>query len=254
MRTTLPLLALALALAACDSAGPDGAPDVIAPAAFAVDLDAFPDDGARVAAGRNFLTAAGRVGVVSTIVGLNLVLPERATRAATRVSPVEEDGQFVWDTQVDVFSNDVQIRLVGDPDGDRVGWTLTTENRSDDVEDGPFTYYTAETTLDGREGSWRLFNPDVDGPILTAEFEIDGTPEITFAVPQGRPQAGATVRYETDGDVQTFEFEAADGTETLVRWNTETGAGSIEAEDYDGGARACWNEDFEDVACDEIDV
>jgi hypothetical protein len=257
MRTpTILAAALALVLAACDSSGPDGAPDVIAPAAFSVDLDAFPDDGARVGAEATFLTAAGRVGVVSGIVGLNLVLPERATRAATRVAPEPDStgDAFLWDTTVDVFDNDVQIRLTGDPDGGQVDWTLMTENLSDDAEDGPFTYYTAETSFDGREGSWRLFNPDADGPVLTATFDVDDTPEITFAVPEGRPQAGATVRYETDGDVQTFEFEDASGTETLVRWNTVTRAGSIEADDVDGGDRACWDEDLDDVACDEIDL
>lgn len=256
MRTPTTLAALALLLAACDSSGPDGAPDVIAPAAFSVDLDAFPDDGARVGAEGNFLTAAGRVGVVSGIVGLNLVLPERATRAATRVSPEPDStgDAFVWDTTVDVFDNDVQIRLIGDPDDGQVDWTLTTENLSDDAEDGPFTYYTAETSFSGREGSWRLFNPDVDGPVLTAEFDVDDTPEITFAVPAGRPQAGATVRYETDGDVQTFDFESADGVGTLVRWNTETLAGWIEAEDVNGGDRACWNESLDNVDCDEVDL
>lgn len=248
----LSTLALAAVLFGCDSAGPEGPPAVIAPAAFAVDLRAFPDANGRVAAGENVKAAAGRVGVVSAIIGLHLALPERATEAATRVDPVEQDGVFVWDTTVDVFGNGVQIRLLGDPDGDRVGWTLTTENLSDDAEDGPFTYYTAETALDGRDGTWRLFHPDVEGPVLAASFEADDTPEVTFTVPDGRPQAGTVVRYESDGNVRTFDLTTAAGARSLVRWDAETRAGSIEASDYNGGARACWNERLEDVDCAEV--
>ena len=246
---TRPALALAaaVALAGCDASGPDadGPPAVIAPAAFSVDLDAFPSDDARVAAGANYLTSAARVGIVSAVVGANLVLPERATRAATRVEPTQTDGVFLWDTNVDVFDEDVEIRLTGDPTGSRVDWTLTTAVEGDER----FTYYTAETTPSGRAGSWRLFNPDEDGPVLTAAFDVDGTPEITFTVPEGNDRAGARVRYETDGDRQTFDFTSADGDRALVVWDTATGAGSITADDYNGGERACWDEDLDDVDC-----
>lgn len=251
-RPLAPALLFALALAGCDAAGPDDRPPaVIAPAAFAVDLGAFPDDGARVAAGANYLTSAARVGVVSAVVGANLVLPEQATRAAAGSRPDSSsgDGVFVWDATVDVFQNDVRIRLTADVDGDDVGWALTTENESDGLDDGPFTYYTAETSFDGREGTWRLFNPGVESPVLTATFDVDDSPEVTFAVPEGRDQAGARVRYETDGTRRTFDFVDARWGRSLVVWDLVTGAGSVTADDYNGGERACWDGDLDDVAC-----
>ena len=247
-----PALALALlvALAGCDSTGPDGPPAVIAPAAFSVDLDAFPDEPSSAVAGAsatgaNYATSAARVGIVSAILGANLVLPERATRAATRVEPTVTDGAYLWDTNVDVFDRDVEVRLSGDPTGDRVEWRLTTALEGDER----FTYYTAETTANGRAGTWRLFNPDADGPVLAASFDVDDTPEITFTVPPGNERAGARVRYETDGSRQTFDFTNADGRRALVVWDRATGAGSIVADDYNGGERACWDERRDDVDC-----
>ena len=250
---TRPALALLLvaALAGCDASGPDdGPPDVIAPAAFSVDLDAFPDEASADAAGAsavgaNYATSAARVGIVSAILGANLALPERATRAATRVEPTVTDGAYLWDTNVDVFGRDVEVRLAGDPDGDRVAWRLTTALEGDDR----FTYYTAETTASGQAGSWRLFNPDADGPVLAASFDVDETPEITFTVPPGNDQAGARVRYEADGDALTFDFTDAAGDRALVVWDRATGAGSITADDYNGGERACWDADRDDTDC-----
>ena len=251
---TRPALALLLAgaLVGCDASGPDAAapPAVIAPAAFSVDLDAFPDRAAGVTAGAssvgaNYRTSAARVGIVSAIVGASLALPERATRAATRVEPVVTDGAFLWDTNVDVFGRDVEVRLTGDPNGDAVDWRLTTALEGDER----FTYYTAETTADGRTGTWRLFNPDEDGPVLAASFDADDTPEITFSVPEGNERAGARVRYQADGDELTFDLVTADGDRALVVWDRETGAGSIVADDYNGGERACWDADLDDTDC-----
>ena len=251
MRTPLVLVAAALVgLAGCDSAS-DGSPEVISPAAFTFDAGAFPDESSRTAtaAGQNFRVAALRVGVVSAIVGANLILPEAATRAATRVEPERnEDGSLVYSTVVDVLGSPTEIRLTGVPRGGDVDWTLTT------APDGfeRFTFYTATTTFNGRSGTWSLFNPDVDGSVLGAEFEIDETPEVTFIVPEGRDNAGTSVLYETDGDVRTFDFVGTDGTRSLVVWNTQTNAGSIEASDFRGGARVCWDASLQDVACESV--
>lgn len=254
MTRSFPVVALAALLVGCDASGPEATPGVIAPAAFSLDTETFPTHNARVAAGPNFVNAAARVGIVTTVVGLNLVLPEAATRAAMRVDPVAgDDGEtFVWENTVNVFNQDLEIRLLADASDSRVNWTLTTENTSDDAEDGPFTFYTASTSVDGTEGTWRLFNPDADGAVLTAEFLIDETPEVTFSVPEGRSEAGTSVRYETDGDTKTFDFVDANGGRTVVEWNTETRAGFIEADGYNDGERACWDEDLADVACESV--
>ncbi len=245
MTRRLPL-ALLLVFAACDSASDSARPDPIAPAAFS--LAAFPSaEGAqRSAAGLNFLTAATRVGVVTTVVGLNLVLPHAATAAATRATPTVTDGTWTWASTVDVGETPVDVRLDGTPAGSAIAWRLTT-NRTGDA---PFTFTTASTSLDGQTGAWQLFNPDVSGPVLTADFDVRGDDTVTFRIPAGRDHAGSSVRYETEGRTQRFDWTAQpENVRTEVEWNLDTGAGWVEASDVAGGARACWDAQRRDTAC-----
>lgn len=248
MIRTLSVLTLALGLAACD-AGPDAAraPTPIALAAFQAGTDAFPDAGNKTA-GVNFANAAVRVGVVNAIVGLNLVLPALATRAATRGTPELVDGAFVWSGTADVAGTPVDVRLTGDPRGSGVDWTMETARAGDAF----FTFYTARTSLDGRDGGWRLFSPERSGAVLSADFDADGERdrEITFAVPAGNEGAGSAVTYRADGDAQMFDVtKQPEGTRALIEWDVRTRAGSITADDFDGGRRACWNAALENVSC-----
>lgn len=251
MTLRLAAIAALLVLAGCDASEPgtaDGAPALIAPAAFTLDTEAFPDANARVGAGAHFVNAAARVGLVSTVVGLRLVLPKAATAAATRDQPTVADGEWVWQSTVDVFGTSVDLRLKATPDGSTVRWRLVST--ADDGE--PFTYYTATTSLDGQTGSWRLFSPDAAGAVLTADFDVRGAEggEVTFAVPNGLENGGSSVRYVTDGDDLTFDWlDQPEADRALIEWDRATRAGSITADTYNGGARACWNAALEDVAC-----
>ncbi len=237
-------------LAGCDAS--DGEADTPTPpavAAFQLDAGAFPDDGARVAAGANFVHAAARVGIVSTVVGLHLVLPAAATEAVTADAPTVSAGVWTWEAMTAVAGTPVDLRLEGTPEGSSIDWRLVVTGPEGD----PFTYYTATTGLDGETGTWRLFAPDADGPVLTASFDVQDLDarELTFRVPTGRDHGGSSVRYATDGDVRTFDWtDGPAGTRALVVWDEATRAGSITADAYNGGARACWDESLDDVACD----
>ena len=253
-RSALASLALgALALSGCDSSGPDDRPPApISAAAFQAGVDAFPDDAARTAgagAGENYAQAAVRVGVVTALVGLNLAVPHLATEAVTQDTPEVVDGVWVWETTEDVLGTPVALRLEADPDGSEIDWRLTSQRLGADPG-GPFTYYTATTSTDGRTGAWRLFLPDQDGVVLTAEFDVRDDREVTFAVPAGRDGGGSSVRYRTEGSTQTFDLvREPGGARSTVRWDLGTGAGSITADAYRGGARACWDRQLRDVAC-----
>jgi hypothetical protein len=237
-------------LTGCDAAnGEADAPAPPAVAAFQLDADAFPDDGARVASGANFVHAAARVGIVSTVVGLHLVLPAAATEAATADAPTVAAGVWTWEATAVVAGTPVDLALEGTPEGSSIDWRLVVTGPEGD----PFTYYTATTGLDGETGTWRLFAPDVDGPVLTASFDVEdlGARELTFRVPDGRDRGGSSVRYATSGDERTFDWtDEPTGNRALIVWDEERRAGSITADGYNGGDRACWDENLDDVACD----
>ncbi len=106
-------------------------------------------------------------------------------------------------------------------------------------------------SLDGRTGSWRLFYPDAPGGALTADFDVRSARKtITFGVPAGRDGAGSSVRYESQGSERLVDWtrEPENG-RAIVEWDATTGAGALRADDYNGGARACWNAQRQDVAC-----
>lgn len=257
LRPISALLVAVLVLVGCDT-GADGGDTTPTPppaTAFALDAD-FPPSSARVAAGANFLNAAGRYGIVSAVVGVNLIIPKAVTDAATRAEPFVEDGTWIWETTTRIQSADVTFRLEGTPDGREVDWRM----RITSVDGGTgeigedFDLYTATTSLDGREGSWQL-NYVIDGEptrVLTADYEVraEDDRELTFRVPEGREGGGSSVLYRVDGDTQVFDwFNRPGDVRTLVEWDRETRLGFIEADDYNGGARACWDADLNDASC-----
>ena len=150
-RLARPLLAIALAagLAACDSA-PTASADVtpVAPAAFQV--GAFPAAAARgTAVGTNFLTAAARVGIVTTVVGANLILPHEATRIAAQATPTSDGASVTFANTATIVGGVYDLTLVGTPRSGAVDWRLMV----DPPNDPPFDLYTARTSLDGKTGT-----------------------------------------------------------------------------------------------------
>ncbi len=249
MTRSLLLLALVgTVLVGCDSSA-DEAPPPIPPAAFALDTDSFPSEGARTSAEANYLNAAARVAIVSTVIGSRLALPVRATEVVTRDVPtVNDEGDWNWRGTTNAFGTSVDLRLKGRPEGGEVRWGLYSEATGRE----PFTIYTATTTPSGNAGTWRLYQPDVDGAVLLADFDVRDLDdrEVTFRVPFSRPNGGSTVRYATDGSRQTFDWvDQPEGERAVIVWDRETRAGSITADTYNDGARACWDDRLRDVDC-----
>ena len=253
-RPALLTLAIAVALIGCDSTSTaDTTPAPIAAAAFDLGADTFPSDNGRAgaSAGANYTNAAIRVGIVTTVVGLSLALPSAATHAVTRDTPEVVDGVWIWATQENVLGTPVALRLEGTPDGGEIDWRLTAQQVGAGA-DAPFTYYTATTSLDGKTGSWRLFDPNQTGAVLRADFDVRAgdDQEVTFAVPKGRENGGTSVRYATNGSTHTFDFVSQPQDErALIQWSETTRAGSITADGFNGGATACWNASLANVSC-----
>lgn len=247
-----------LALAACDSTSPntDQAPDLIPAAAFSFDADMGQSSSARSAAGLNHFTAAARVGIVSLAVGAHLILPAAVTEAATSAQPVVTDGTWMWASTRLVNGTDATFRLEGTPSGATIDWEMrvtTADPATGDALDD-FVLYTAETSLDGKTGTWRLYYR-LDGQrteVLRADYDVSGQDrELEFTAVNESEIQGSSVLYRTEGDTNIFDWMKQPGSvRTLVEWSETSGAGFIEADDYNGGSRACWNAAKDDVACE----
>jgi hypothetical protein len=194
--------------------------------------------------------------IVSAVVGAHLIVPKAVTRAATSADPVVEDGTWIWSTTTAVNGADVTFRLEGTPEGQEVDWRLritSVDGGSGEIAED-YDLYTATTSLDGRRGSWSLRYLVEGEPteVLTADFEVraEDDRELTFRIPQARPAGGSSVAYRVDGETFVFDWlRMPEEEQTVVRWDRATGAGSIEADVYNGGDRACWDEGRNDAAC-----
>lgn len=267
-RLTFPLalaLAAVLSVTGCDSSGPDdgpgdgAAPPVLAPSAFWFD-GSLPGGTANAhgGAGEHFVQAAARVTIVSAAVGVHLLIPHAATAQATQVQPRVEAGTWIWENTIHPNGTAVTFRLEGTPEGQEVEWRMliSSANLGGEAYDA-FELYDATTALDGRSGTWRLYYK-IDGArthVLSAGFQAMSSAggSVTFTVPPSNPNPaarGAEVAYSADGGARLFDYrEAQEGRTHLVEWDAITHAGALTAWNYNGGNRACWDADLQNVAC-----
>lgn len=253
---------LVLSLAACDSSAPGGseteAPTPIASSAFAFD-NTFPEQNSfSENEYENFTHAVARVGVVSAVIGVHLVVPAKATGLALQAEPFVEDGIWIWENTATVDGVEVTARLEGTPDGTTTEWRMLVsaeDFHGHDFDD--FVLYEATTTLAGGEGSWSLFYR-IEGTrtrVLDADFSIisETEAEITFEAPETHPNPdarGATVLYASDGTDRLFDWhEPTEGRTHLVGWDAETHTGYIEAWNFNEGVRACWDATLQNTEC-----
>ena len=186
---------------------------------------------ARTATGANYLNAAARVGVVSTVVGLNIALPVEATRRVTRGEPTVEDGVWTWDPHDRRAGHTRRPRV----DGPR---RRLRDRLAPDVA-APGRRRRAVHLLHGhdrRHGQARLVAP-VRSPTPTALSSKPTSTSATWttarsrsACPTARDRAGSTVLYRTDDGEQTFDFfDDLEDERALHRVGPpDSGAGSID--------------------------
>src|SRR5690606_34765925 len=217
------------------------------------------DPNGRGAFGQNWFNAAGRVTIVSLAVGVHLIVPHAATEAAAQAQPFVEDGTWIWENTVAHEGREVTFRLEGTPEGTEIDWRMLIS--ADDLggaDYDAFELYNGTTSLDGKSGTWRLYY-DIEGErteVLDADFDVtsETVRELTYSVPHTNPNPdahGSSVRYAADGADRLFDWhQEMEDLDHLIAWDAVTKAGSIIATDYNGGARACWDEHLEDVPCE----
>ena len=259
------LLTAALVLAACDATDP-GTPaaDPTPPPASVFTLDpSFPTDaapgGQTQLLGEHFVQGAARVGIVTTVVGVWLAIPAAVTDAATDVEPVVESGTWIWENTVPINGTTFTLRLEGTPVGSSVDWTMfvSADRPVNGQTYNDFALYTATTSLNGRVGSWQLFAFDggTRTRVLDADYEVTNSTvaEITYSIPDTNPNVdarGSSVRYESNGSARLFDWhQEPEDFDHLVGWDAVLHAGFIEATNYNGGARSCWDPQLNDSPC-----
>jgi hypothetical protein len=203
----------------------------------------------------NFANAWVRVKVVQFFSGLVIVLPAAAIVAALQTSPRKEGDRWIWSVTVQDTTADLEVAasLVSGFDID----LYITNNELN-------RYLWVEGNFgDGSgTGEWVLHDPEIDGADDRAlsiqwTYVSDTDRALTYEILSPRPNAqnetftGDTFTYSVLDTTATLEYEDADdpGVVAVISWDTVSGAGSIQVPGFNGGAKACWDQLFENLDC-----
>ena len=254
-------LLVVASLAGCDNSNPeDEAPQLIAPDLFEVDTNFFstaPTASAKVESKEHVINGALRVWPVSVVVSASLILPAAVTNAALQDEPEFVDGAWRWESTATFNANSVTFGLNAEPERNGHNWSavLSYYDAGSQSQLDNFELYSGRTQNGGTEGNWSLYLPieGVSTNVLNADFVRDSETDksITFSIPATADEnAGDSVTYTVDGDSRLFIWtQVGQGVTHTVEWNDATGEGSITATNYNGGQKACWDSNQDDIPC-----
>jgi hypothetical protein len=249
------VVALAVVLPGCGDDDGDEAPLLPPVASLALNVDFFLTDGPGAPvplAKQNYLAAATRVVVIKGIFTLLAAPPASAFALAHDTVPSrDDDGSWWWIYTWRHDNRDHQIRLRGVNEDDGASWELYL--KAPDAE--PWLWYTGRTANGGRSGYW-VFRDLADRSaqeVARIDWESGEGSEffLNFSVLDPAAESfGDDIVYEIAGNDRAIEYVDASSGETWdITWNVADGTGSLRVPGYNGGDRACWDEDKEDTAC-----
>ena len=118
-----------------------------------------------------------------------------------------------------------------------------------------FLWFTGETRLQNDRGFW-IFNDRRAGstvPVARVDWTNVSEKNRTLSfrnVDGASADLGDQLAYRVDGDVIAVTFHDASAQQDAdITWNEVTGTGSLMVPDYNGGARACWDAQQENMVC-----
>lgn len=203
----------------------------------------------------NFTQAAIRAFVIKTVVDLNLAIPKALLTAASESeAEFNEEGEWVWSYTKNAGNETYEVRLVASQQNEgEINWQFFVTNSGLNINDKLF--FNGTTTTDGSQGTWTYYNlmSSSEEAVSVTNWMVseDGNIDLRLEVISDRfNNEGDYIEYTFDGTVKNVVFYNADEDATTeLQWNVETNAGYIIAPDYNNGEKACWNENFENVAC-----
>ena len=261
----LAVLALLIFLfTGCDTVDPasetDEAPAVIPQEAFALNLGVMEQEAPASkngAAYANWLNATIRAGVAIHITHAILEVPFELTKAVQHVPPVYNENAYIWSTETFIDEQRHSIALKAQNSDEFINWQMKVSGV--DEESGlafeDFLLYSARTYKDVNEGSFQVYFPVESGSqqVMDGTYNVVDEEEhtLTFSIPDGVEDiGGSSAVFDHLEDQITLDLTGPLGGRHLIEWNETTGAGSLTADDYNNGEKACWDEELKNTPCD----
>jgi len=167
----------------------------------------------------------------------------------------QDDGSYLW-TYIFVDKEiEYSVFLFGTPKLDTVEWRLEVSSNNPALLLDHFVWFSGESKRDDTGGYWQFFEPiDATNGVPSVRIDwVNGLHEDTLTLTVNG------VGYENEGDILTFSdskttgsieyFDASEDLTSSINWHSD-GTGSLTVPDYNGGAKACWDTEQRNVACE----
>lgn len=208
-------------------------------------------------AGANFINAAVRAAVINAAVVIGLSVPVAVfALAASQTPTLGTDGKYHWQYTATSGGNTFTADLAGSVDlrSQESVWEMRISSSNPPLNN--FLWYDGRAKLDNSSGYWDFYDPSqpsssVKTIHLDWTYASNTNASLAFAVvKEGVPEKGDELEYEVSGNIITITYEDASPQQTLViSWDRVLHPGYLIAPDYNNGAKACWDANLNDVAC-----
>lgn len=225
------------------------------------DLSLFDQPGATSAAaatvgGVNFVAAAFSVGVANAVTTLVMAVPVATFAAAASQTPVVEGDAYHWRYSTVVNGQSFAADLSGQGSGTNSLWEMRISASATNPPLNNFLYYSGSAALSGESGTWHVYDalqPTANRELLRIDWTHTSATSWRVAfinVTSGSPDNGDRLTYDVNGNARSVTFlDASAATTSVIEWNASTQAGSIRTPSFNGGVKACWDGQRQNVAC-----
>ncbi len=225
------------------------------------DADAPVAETSEELAGENWINAAARATVLSGASVLVLSPPAAALALALTVEPVADGPTtYVW-TYTGTFQEQewlLELTARITTSGYEYELTATSDVAELPLEDA--LWFNGTASFDLTEGVWNVYDPlDVAArQTYAVEWLLTGTSVALDleVVDTENPYLGTTLTWSANEVDCLMAYSLVEETlyvgDGVLAWETDTGAGYIQASDYKEGVKGCWDENRQDLACEDV--
>lgn len=211
----------------------------------------------------NYERAAESIDQIQTIMKRNVMLSINLFENADTSDAEEiDEGQWQWTYDAKAGGGDkpslnYEIRLVASQaENDQLEWKLFLSSPALPSGNQELRVLEGISNREVTQGTWTYFMARPEQPereVAELEWEIDEDNDIDMGLKLHVGNlSGSAMNYETEGAIRTIKLNPDDSQETTIEFNTDTHEGFIEAPDYNSGEKACWDSNFEDASCGEV--
>lgn len=203
----------------------------------------------------NFGNAAIRVLAAQVATLVVLAVPVATFGAAANSTPTfEDDDRWHWRFTTVQGGETYTAHLSGAVQGSAVDWDMRITSPTHQPPLNEFVWYGGQGQRDRTSGTWTFYDPETPES-STAVLEIDWTHESSTdhgweATALAGPASGDVFTASVDGNDRMIHYnDASEQAFMEIYWNAGDGSGYLIAPHYNGGAKACWDSNQQDVVC-----